>query len=120
VCGLDVVGLDSLLTEPFVKRFTFFLHNERKCERTTVVGRLSKMFSALESSPDFERRDFSWRYSVYRKLRKEPESALKDTISRSRSLRRFPDKCAASALPFGTYLLRLWDGESWTSCFSPA
>ena len=78
VCGLDVVGLDSLLTEPFVKRFTFFLHNERKCERTTVVGRLSKMFSALESSPDFERRDFSWRYSVYRKLRKEPESALKE------------------------------------------
>jgi hypothetical protein len=79
VCGIkNLAGLDPLLTEPFFTRFAFWLRKERKCKRSTIVGRLSRMFSALETAPGFEGRDFSWIYNVYRKLRKEPESALKE------------------------------------------
>jgi hypothetical protein len=77
VLGIDVVDLDPLLNEPFVRKYAFWLHNERKCKRTTVTGKLSRMVSVLQSSPRFQGRDFRWMYSIYRKLRKEPESALK-------------------------------------------
>lgn len=75
---LDVVALEPLLKEPLVKEFAFWLHKERKCKRTTIVGRLSRMFTALETCPDFADCDFSWIRGVYRKLRREPESALKE------------------------------------------
>lgn len=78
ICGLDVVALKPLLTEPLVKQFAFWLHKERKCKRTTIVGRLSRMFTALETCPDFADCDFIWIRGVYRKLRREPESALKE------------------------------------------
>jgi hypothetical protein len=78
VCGVEnLVSLEPLLNEPFVTQHAFWLRKERKCKRTTIVGRLSRMFAALETSPDFEHRDLSWVRSVYRKLRPEPESALK-------------------------------------------
>jgi len=37
-----------------------------------------EMFTALETCPDFADCDFSWIRGVYRKLRREPESALKE------------------------------------------
>ena len=74
----NVVGLRPLLNEPFVKAFAFWLHKERKCKRTTIVGRISRMFSALKTSPLFRDCDFTWVNDIYRKLRKEPESALKE------------------------------------------
>jgi hypothetical protein len=77
VTGL--ISLRPLLNEQFVKEFAFWQRKERNCKRTTVVGRLSRMFSALESSATFKNCDFSWIASVYRKLRKEPESALKES-----------------------------------------
>jgi hypothetical protein len=76
--GLGVEALQPLLTEPLVKEFAFWLHKERMCKRTTIVGRLSRMFTALETCPDFADCDFSWIRGVYRKLRREPESALKE------------------------------------------
>jgi hypothetical protein len=57
-------------------QFAFWLR-ERKCKRSTVVGRLSWMFFALETAPRFEGLDLRWIYNVYSKLRKEAESELK-------------------------------------------
>jgi hypothetical protein len=73
-------NLDSirqLLVEPFMMDFAFFLHDERKCSRATVVGRLGRMFSTIKCSPAFEGVDLSWVPNIYSKLRGEPESALK-------------------------------------------
>ena len=74
----NVVSLRPLLTEPFVKGYAFWLHSERKCQRTTIVGRLSRMCSALKTSPLFKDCDLTWINDVYRKPRKDPESALKE------------------------------------------
>jgi hypothetical protein len=76
-CKEDIVSLEPFLNEPFVKQYAFWLRQKRKCKRTTVVGRICRMFSALETFPDFMNNDYSWIHSIYRKLRKEPESALK-------------------------------------------
>ncbi|MGA7159111.1 MAG: hypothetical protein WBY53_19855 [Acidobacteriaceae bacterium] len=78
VCGVRVEALTPLLTEPLVKQFAFWRHKVRGCKRTTIVGALSRMFAALASCPDFAGHDFSWIRGVYRKLRMEPESALKE------------------------------------------
>ena len=79
VCGMEnLVSLRPLLTEAFIKQFAFWMRKERMCKRTTVVGRLSRMVSSLATSPDFADLDFGWIYNVYRKLRPEPESALKE------------------------------------------
>ncbi len=78
VPGMNVEDLDPLLNEPFVKQFAFWLHNDRQLKRTSVVGSLSRIFSVLKVCPEFKDRDFSWIYNIYRKLRKEPESALKE------------------------------------------
>jgi hypothetical protein len=85
LCGYAtwVLGMQNLtsfhpiLHEAFFMGFAFWLRKERKCKRSTVVGRLSRMFSALETAPGFEGLDLSWIYNVYSKLRKEAESELK-------------------------------------------
>lgn len=99
-----LISLRPLLNEPFVTEFAFWQRKERNCKRTTVVGRLSRMFSALESSAAFKDCDFSWIASVYRKLRKEPESAVKERRRQRfvpfQSLATIPDliSCERSAL----------------------
>jgi len=76
----EMKNLDSirpLLVEPFMMDFAFFLHDDRKCSRATVVGRLGRMFSTIKCSPAFEGVDLSWAPNIYSKLLREPESALK-------------------------------------------
>ena len=73
----NVESLKPLLVEPFMTDFAFFLHDERKCSRATVVGRLGRMLSTIKCSPAFEGVDVSWGPNIYGKLLPEPESALK-------------------------------------------
>jgi hypothetical protein len=73
----NVDSLRPLLVEPFMTDFAFFLHDERKCIRATVVGRLGRMFSTIKCSSAFDGVDLRWATNIYSKLRGEPESALK-------------------------------------------
>ena len=73
----NVDTLRPLLVEPFMTDFAFFLHDERKCSRTTVVGRLGRMLKTIECSPAFKDVDLRWAQNIYNKLLKKPESALK-------------------------------------------
>jgi hypothetical protein len=77
VRGMDVADLGTLLNETFIKEFAFWLHKERKCKRTTVVHTISLIFTTLQYYPGCQGLDFSWVYGIYRKIRKEPASALK-------------------------------------------
>jgi hypothetical protein len=51
----------------------------REVQVTAVmdVHTISLIFTTLQYSPDCQGMDFSWVYGIYRKIRKEPESALK-------------------------------------------
>ena len=70
-------SLHPLLHEAFFMEFAICLRKVRKCKRSTVVGRLSRMIAALQTAPGFEGLDLSWIYGVYSKLRKEADSELK-------------------------------------------
>jgi hypothetical protein len=73
---MDVASLRPLLNESFVEDFAFWLQDERGCKRTSVVGRLSRMFSTLKISGAFNE-DYKWIHDVYGRMIKEPESGLK-------------------------------------------
>ena len=73
----NVSSLRPLLIESFMMDFAFWLRDERKCSRATVVGRLSRMVSTIECSPAFRGHDLSWVDKIFINLIKEPESALK-------------------------------------------
>ena len=78
ILGMEnLIGLHPLLHEALFMEFAIWLRNVRKCKRSTVVGRLSRMIAALETAPGFESLDLSWIYRVYSKLRKEADSELK-------------------------------------------
>ena len=85
VCGYAtrILGMENLrslhplLHEAFFMEFATWRRKVRKCKRSTVVGRLSRMIAALETAPEFVGLDLSWIYRVYSKLRKDADSELK-------------------------------------------
>jgi hypothetical protein len=74
---VDLTSIRPLLNEAFIFEYALFLRTVRGCKRTTVVAYFSTIFSALSRASAFRDCDLSWIDSVYRKLRREPESALK-------------------------------------------
>ncbi|WP_169305944.1 MULTISPECIES: hypothetical protein [Acidobacterium] len=74
---VDLTSLRGILNPGFIFDFAHYLRKERGCKRNTIVGRLSRMFSSLRCTSAFDNLDLNWIEEVYRKLRREPESALK-------------------------------------------
>jgi len=77
ILGMEnLQSLHSLLHEAFFWQFASWLRKERKCKRSSVVGRLSSMFSSLAAAPGFQGLDLTFIYRVFSKLRREAPSEL--------------------------------------------
>jgi hypothetical protein len=74
----NVHSIRPLLVESFMMDYAFFLHDERKCIREAVVGRIGNMLRTIKCSPAFKGVDLSWAKNIYGRLIKERESARKE------------------------------------------